>query len=412
MRVYTPWCAVFTLALAETANLRADAAEDAKAKRVAVLVQQLGQDDFGKRQAASKELEAIGAPALPALRKAAASSDSAEIRRRAEQLIRAITGARVELTSPFFSHGLPLPESKHPVHSISINVQVNAKGEGEGKLTLHVTPPNYDEYGDFVTGREVDGIDRSPKVQRAPIVLDCTIEFVKAGFVGRVNTPSSRQSLFRIKGPKITSALFVATPGPGLTSGRLLVLGKDQRVEIVVDLNELKPRTGDAGGLPEPCHPGCFPAGTLVLVPDGSKRIELIRAGDAVTTIGPDGRAARGVVQEVFTVKNRLLEVRTDNGNLVTTDAQPLCLVAGGFRRAGDLKAGDRIWKWHNGQRVETVVRAVAATGKEEAVFNLILGDSAIFVAGNFLARGKPPAVGAVPAVGVAPTRPTGRAED
>src|SRR5262249_34003830 len=39
----------------------------------------------------SKALDAIGEPALSALRKAAASTDDAEIRRRAEQVVQAIT---------------------------------------------------------------------------------------------------------------------------------------------------------------------------------------------------------------------------------------------------------------------------------------------------------------------------------
>jgi hypothetical protein len=42
-----------------------------------------------KREAASRELEAIGEPALRVLRKAA-SSDHLEVRRRAERIIQAI----------------------------------------------------------------------------------------------------------------------------------------------------------------------------------------------------------------------------------------------------------------------------------------------------------------------------------
>jgi hypothetical protein len=113
-----------------------------------------------------------------------------------------------------------------------------------------------------------------------------------------------------------------------------------------------------------------------------------------VTTIGPDGRAARGAVEKVFTTTNRLVEVRTDHGTAVTTDAQPFCLVDGAFRRAGELKAGHRIWQWRDGRRQEAVVREVVATGRNEQVFNLVLGDSAVFVAGGFLVRGKPPAGG------------------
>ena len=58
-------------------------------KDIERLIKQLGSRDFRKREAARKELEAIGAPALDALRKAAVASEDLEIRRRTEQIIRA-----------------------------------------------------------------------------------------------------------------------------------------------------------------------------------------------------------------------------------------------------------------------------------------------------------------------------------
>ncbi|HEX4591483.1 MAG TPA: Hint domain-containing protein [Gemmataceae bacterium] len=299
----------------------------------------------------------------------------------------------VILRSSIFSPGVPLPEAKRPVYAVGLDVQANAKGEGKGTLMLTVTPPNYDEYGDLVTGTEVDRVERKPRGEELPMVkLECRLKLEKVGFVGRVNTPPVQRALYAIEGPKIGSKLYFATTGSGLTSGRLLILGKDDRVEHVVELSELKPRRADEEVLPVPCHPGCFPAGTLIRIPDGTKRIELIRAGDVVTTVGADGRAAQSKVETVFTSKNRLVEVRTDHGTAVTTEAQPLCLIAGGFRKAGDLKAGDRIWQWRDGRRAEAVIREVAATGRVETVYNLIVGDSVIFVAGDFLARGKPPA--------------------
>jgi hypothetical protein len=53
---------------------------------VAALVARLGDRDFARREAASAELRRIGAPALPALRAAAASRDP-EVAARAETLI-------------------------------------------------------------------------------------------------------------------------------------------------------------------------------------------------------------------------------------------------------------------------------------------------------------------------------------
>jgi hypothetical protein len=63
--------------------------KDADAAHIARLVEQLGSDSFAEREAASRDLERIGAAALEALRKAARSSDI-ETRRRAEALVKKI----------------------------------------------------------------------------------------------------------------------------------------------------------------------------------------------------------------------------------------------------------------------------------------------------------------------------------
>jgi hypothetical protein len=367
----------------------------ASTERIDALIGQLGDKEFAKRQAAAKGLEAIGEPALAALRQAAKSSDSPETRRRAEQLIQIIEPKPVILSSAYFSHGLPLAESKYPICSIKIAGRVNTKGEGKGKIELTATPPNYDEFGDLVTGDEVDRKDRPQKNERPAIALDCTIEFVKSGSVGRVNRPTITYLLFRIKGPKLTSPLMVATTGPGLTSGRLLVLGKDGRVEHVVELADRTPRPRDEGGGSErfpPCHPGCFPASTLVRVPDGTKPIERIRQGDWVTSVDSDGKPSPVRVTAVFVTRNRVLEVRTAGAKLVTTQTQPLGLEAGGFRPASELKPGDRIWRWLNGERRATAVLSVTPANREAEVFNLVLDSTKGFIAGDFLVRSKPPA--------------------
>jgi hypothetical protein len=62
----------------------------ASSRAIARLIVHLGDDAFDKREGASKELEAIGEPAIAALRQAAASSDEPEIRRRAEEVLQAL----------------------------------------------------------------------------------------------------------------------------------------------------------------------------------------------------------------------------------------------------------------------------------------------------------------------------------
>src|SRR5436189_5792117 len=143
---------------------------------------------------------------------------------------------------------------------------------------------------------------------------------------------------------------------------------------------------------PEPCPPGCFPAGTSVQLRDRTTTVEKIAAGDKVATIGANGVAGEAVVESVFVTTNRLSEVKTAAGTLVTTETQPLALAAGGLRAAGELKAGDEIWRWDGKERRATAGQSVTATNRRDKVYNLILKDEGLFVAGGFLARSKPPA--------------------
>ncbi len=87
---------VAALGLAVPVFLPEPAAPAAKPERVAALIKQLGDKAFAKREAARKELEDIGEPALAALRKAATSGDDLEIRRRSERIILTIAARAAE----------------------------------------------------------------------------------------------------------------------------------------------------------------------------------------------------------------------------------------------------------------------------------------------------------------------------
>lgn len=141
----------------------------------------------------------------------------------------------------------------------------------------------------------------------------------------------------------------------------------------------------------EPCHPGCFPRGTLVDTPEGPRPIESMQPGDSLTAIPPSGEAVTVQVQSVFVTDNRLWKVETDDGDLLTTQTQPLCLSDGTVQSAGELEASDTILRRRDGviQSVEGL--RVSPTERIEKVFNLVLGNSEVFVAGGFLARSKPP---------------------
>jgi formylglycine-generating enzyme required for sulfatase activity len=70
--------------------LRGEDREERTGARVAALIEQLGDDQFERREEASRTLRAVGEPALAALRIAGAESHDLEIRQRARQLVREI----------------------------------------------------------------------------------------------------------------------------------------------------------------------------------------------------------------------------------------------------------------------------------------------------------------------------------
>ncbi len=143
--------------------------------------------------------------------------------------------------------------------------------------------------------------------------------------------------------------------------------------------------------LPEPCHPGCFPAGTLVETQNGPREIETIVVGDVLNTVLSGDEMGTAAVQSIFVTQNLLWEVETEDGTLVTTETQPLCLADGSIRQVGKIEPGEKLRQWREGNIRDVEVLRVKATGKQAKVFNVILGDSEIFIAGGFLARSKPP---------------------
>jgi formylglycine-generating enzyme required for sulfatase activity len=78
---------MFACVVVSVAAWSACLAAETETERIDRLVRQLGSEKFEDRELAGKALEAIGTPALGALRKAATASADAEVRRRAGQLV-------------------------------------------------------------------------------------------------------------------------------------------------------------------------------------------------------------------------------------------------------------------------------------------------------------------------------------
>jgi formylglycine-generating enzyme required for sulfatase activity len=82
-----PWFALI-LSAAAAESIRGETGKETE--RAESLIKQLGDPSFAKRETAAKELESLGEPVLPGLRRALATSGDFEIRTRSRQIIRTI----------------------------------------------------------------------------------------------------------------------------------------------------------------------------------------------------------------------------------------------------------------------------------------------------------------------------------
>ncbi len=284
--------------------------------------------------------------------------------------------------------GIPLAESKQAIFRISIKGTIDPDGNGKGTLILE--PAGTPEIDDF-------GFRGYPAFLPA-INLDCQLKFEKSAIktyysqrlgAERGTTHTEEWRLYSVTGTKIKSPIFLALlKGNESSHGRFILHGPQGKAKYAIELR-MPPQ-------PEPCHPGCFPAGTLIDTPAGTSAIERLREGDSVTTIGADGAPSQTRVYSVFMTQNRLIAVKTEAGTLITTETQPLCLADGRLKAAGELKGGEQIQTWMGKAKSNTTVKAITPTGRTAQVFNLILGEPVFFVANGYLARSKPPKVVAV----------------
>jgi hypothetical protein len=293
------------------------------------------------------------------------------------------------LTGTIDGRGLPMAECDSGVHGIKLIFPADLKGEGAGTLFLDATPNPVDEYGFPIT------VKAEP-----PVKLECTLKLVgkkKMLADGPPGLPANEVEwqLYEITGPKIVSKLSLAHPtGADWRSARFLWATKEGKNRTPVTVLGPQPEVRPP---PPPCHPGCFPAGTLVEVPAGTKRVEELRPGDTVTTVGADGKPGQAQVTQMFVTRNRLIEVNIDGKTLITTATQPLATADGKIRPAGELKPGDRIYIWAKGERTAVAVKSVEVTMRSAPVYNAVLGDTTFFVANGFVARSKPPAPALTP---------------
>jgi hypothetical protein len=271
----------------------------------------------------------------------------------------------LSLTTGYIADPFKLDDGKgwHFIHvKVTLDkVTRDAKGAGKGTMEFDPNRGKFNEFGD-VSG---------PFTEIATRKTEVTLKLVK--------TDGSRL-LYEIEGQRWSLVVDRESTGH-----RLLWKDKDGKTQHVLPLSDVsKPKEN-------PCHPGCFPAKTNILTPDGARAVETIRAGDQILAVDKKGKPCPAKVRSVFVSQAFLVEIETDSGRLITTGKQPLCIAGGTCKTAEDLMPGEELLSWQDGKGQPTKVRAVQKTNKLAQVFNLVLEDQEYFIAGGFLVRSKPP---------------------
>ncbi len=128
----------------------------------------------------------------------------------------------------------------------------------------------------------------------------------------------------------------------------------------------------------------CFTGDTLVATEDGSRRIDEIKVGDKVWAYNPDtGEKELKEVVSVFVKEtDEILHLETTDGTIDTTTTHPFYVVGEGWKAAGDLKFGDKIYALDgttviiNGANLEKLDKPIK-------VYNLEVADFHTYFVGN-----------------------------
>lgn len=183
---------------------------------------------------------------------------------------------------------------------------------------------------------------------------------------------------------------LVAWDGASLAGQRILSMETIRERSPVFNLQTDRPNTFFAAGLA--VHNkggGCFPAGTRIGTPKGSTRIEDLAAGDQITAVGADGRPVPAEVTGIFLARGPVLRLETDRGPLITTPEHPIGVNRGRFRMAGELRQGDRIVRWKEGQLIGDRIKDVLQSSVPELLFNLEVSPPHTFLAEGVLVHNK-----------------------
>ncbi len=189
-----------------------------------------------------------------------------------------------------------------------------------------------------------------------------------------------------------TGDAIFAWDGQALSKQRIVSLEKVHARVRVFNLQTDHPNTFFAAGVAvhnKGGGGGCFPAGTEIRTPSGPVPIEKLSANDPVQSVDHDGKIITARVEKIFTSLSRVLTVRTDRGELLTTIEHPIGLTDGTYLEAGLLQPGQKVLFRDRGASVSATVLETEQSREKKPVYNLSVNQPHTFLAENFVVHNK-----------------------
>lgn len=147
---------------------------------------------------------------------------------------------------------------------------------------------------------------------------------------------------------------------------------------------------GSTGGGGNGSGGACFPAGTMIQLPDGLAAIEELQVGDRVTAVTEEGHIIAVPVTATHKTRSEGLSIITDGWELLRTTAEhPLRTGDGKFVPAGLLKIGERVSLLKDGVIADAAIFGMMPTGAKYEVHNLSVGFPHTFIADSFIVHNK-----------------------
>ncbi|WP_196398930.1 polymorphic toxin-type HINT domain-containing protein [Legionella saoudiensis] len=134
---------------------------------------------------------------------------------------------------------------------------------------------------------------------------------------------------------------------------------------------------------------GCFEQGTLIATPQGERAIETLHPGDWVwSNIAGKHQKAKVVATSQVTPQN-YLELQLPTGLIHVTEEHLFAIKPGEFRRAGNLKSGDKIIIWQAHQWRHLTISHIKQIKAQKPAFNLLVDSGATYFANGVLVHNK-----------------------